>query len=198
MLIEHHGKRPRIADSAYIAPTAVVCGDVTIGEDARVLFGAVLAAEGSPVELETRAVVLENAVVRAWPEHPVTIGNDVLIGPGAHVNGAVVGDDVFIAAGASIFPGARVGDRSIIRTNAVVHIDAALRPGSRVPVGWAAVGDPAEVLPPGEDERTLFSLFGLNFSRTVFGVPREVSGNALYAEFFGRHRDDEILEIGRA
>jgi carbonic anhydrase/acetyltransferase-like protein (isoleucine patch superfamily) len=46
MLIEHDGKCPRIAASAYIAPTAVVCGDVTIGEDSRILFNAVVAAEG--------------------------------------------------------------------------------------------------------------------------------------------------------
>jgi gamma-carbonic anhydrase len=42
MLVEHEGKRPQLAESAYVAPTAVVCGDVTVGEDARILFGAVL------------------------------------------------------------------------------------------------------------------------------------------------------------
>jgi carbonic anhydrase/acetyltransferase-like protein (isoleucine patch superfamily) len=51
VLIEHDGKRPDVDESAYVAPTAVVCGDVTIGPDSRVLFGAVLTAEGGPVEL---------------------------------------------------------------------------------------------------------------------------------------------------
>ena len=49
MLLEHRGKRPKVHDSAWIAPTAVICGDVTIGEDSRVLFGAVVTAEGGLV-----------------------------------------------------------------------------------------------------------------------------------------------------
>jgi carbonic anhydrase/acetyltransferase-like protein (isoleucine patch superfamily) len=51
MLLEHDGKRPRIHESAYVAPTAVVCGDVTIGENCRVLFGAVIVSEGGPVTI---------------------------------------------------------------------------------------------------------------------------------------------------
>ena len=64
MLIEHEGKRPQLAESAYVAPTAVVCGDVTVGEDARILFGAVLTAEGGPVVLGNRCIVMEHAVIR--------------------------------------------------------------------------------------------------------------------------------------
>jgi len=54
MLIEHRGIQPRIHESAYIAPTAVICGDVTIGENSRVLFGAVIVAEGGPVVIGNR------------------------------------------------------------------------------------------------------------------------------------------------
>ena len=54
MLLEHQGRSPRIADSAYVAPTAVVGGDVTIGDDSRVLFGAVLVGEGGPLEIGAR------------------------------------------------------------------------------------------------------------------------------------------------
>ena len=56
MLIEHEGARPQIAASAYVAPTAVVCGDVSIGDDARILFGAVLTADGGPVTIGARKV----------------------------------------------------------------------------------------------------------------------------------------------
>ncbi|HET7875156.1 MAG TPA: gamma carbonic anhydrase family protein, partial [Methylomirabilota bacterium] len=64
MVLEHLGKRPRIHESAYVAPTATVCGDVTIGPESRILFGAVLVAEGGPVVVGVHAVVMENAVLR--------------------------------------------------------------------------------------------------------------------------------------
>src|SRR5437870_1109330 len=85
MLIEHQGSRPRIHPSAYVAPTAVLCGDVRIGEGSGVLFGAVLAAEGGPVEVGRSCIVMENAVIRGSKRHSVTIGDHVLIGPRAYL-----------------------------------------------------------------------------------------------------------------
>jgi carbonic anhydrase/acetyltransferase-like protein (isoleucine patch superfamily) len=58
MLIEHRGHRPRVAPTAYVAPNAVVCGDVTLHENVRVLFGAVIAAEGGPVEVGASSIVM--------------------------------------------------------------------------------------------------------------------------------------------
>jgi carbonic anhydrase/acetyltransferase-like protein (isoleucine patch superfamily) len=70
VLIEHDGRRPRVAESAYVAPNAVVAGDVVVGEDCRVLFGAVLTAEGGgSIELGERCIVMENALVRGRPGH---------------------------------------------------------------------------------------------------------------------------------
>ena len=65
MFIEHRGKRPSVDASAYVAPTAVLCGDVRVGPDSRVLFGAVLTAEDGHVEVGARCVIMENALVRA-------------------------------------------------------------------------------------------------------------------------------------
>ena len=64
MLIEHRGRVPEVHPSAYVAPTAVICGAVRIGPDARVLFGAVLTAEDGLVSVGARSIVMENAVVR--------------------------------------------------------------------------------------------------------------------------------------
>ena len=58
---------PQVSESAYIAPTAVLAGDVTVGPHSRVLFGAVITAEGGPVEIGRNCVVMENAVVRGVP-----------------------------------------------------------------------------------------------------------------------------------
>jgi carbonic anhydrase/acetyltransferase-like protein (isoleucine patch superfamily) len=83
MLIEHRGITPSVAESAYVAPTAVLCGDVEIGDDCRIMFGAALVAEDAPVRIGPRTVIMENAIIRAWPQLPVAIASDVMIGPGA-------------------------------------------------------------------------------------------------------------------
>lgn len=103
MLIEHEGKRPRVAESAYVAPNAVLCGDVHVGEDARILFGAVLTAEGGRVEIGDSCIVMENAVLRGRKSHPLTLGDSVLVGPHAHLNGAFIDDEVFLARASRCF-----------------------------------------------------------------------------------------------
>ncbi len=199
MLIEHQGKRPTVAASAYVAPTAVVCGDVTVGEEARVLFGAVVTADGGPVELGARAIVMENALIRGRDAHAARIGDNVVVGPHAHVNGAVVEANAFLATGVSVFPGARIGAGAEIRINGVVHVNSTIPPDGLVPIGWVAVGDPADVFPPGEHERIWAIQEGLDFPRTVFGLPRAPANELMpevarrYAELFGRHRDDRRL-----
>jgi gamma-carbonic anhydrase len=197
MLIEHEGKRPNVADSAYVAPTAVVCGDVTLGPDSRILFGAVLTAEGGQIEVGERCIVMENAVLRGREGHPVVLGDHVLVGPHAHVNGAQIERDVFLATGASVFPGARVGHGSEVRIGAVVHVNSNLRPGSTVPIGWVAVGDPADLFPPDAHEELWPVQRAMDFPRTVFGLERAEATmeriSARYAERFGRHRGDRVI-----
>ena len=87
MLLEHRGRRPRIHESAYVAPTAVICGDVTIGEDCQILFGAVLVAEGGPVVIGSNCIIMEYAVVRGTSSHPTHLGDHVLVGPHTHLTG---------------------------------------------------------------------------------------------------------------
>jgi carbonic anhydrase/acetyltransferase-like protein (isoleucine patch superfamily) len=85
MLIEHSGKRPVIDSTARIAPTAVICGDVTVGPGTSVGFGAVLTAESGPIIVGRECVIMENAIIRGTRRHPATIGDHVLIGPGAYL-----------------------------------------------------------------------------------------------------------------
>jgi carbonic anhydrase/acetyltransferase-like protein (isoleucine patch superfamily) len=130
MLIEHRGASSARRRDRLRRDTAVVCGDVEIGDECRIMFGAVLVAEGAPVRVAGRTVIMENAVVRAWPQLPVELGHDVMIGPGANVNGAQIDDDAFVAAGATIFPAAHIGERASVRTNGAVHINSELPPGA--------------------------------------------------------------------
>jgi carbonic anhydrase/acetyltransferase-like protein (isoleucine patch superfamily) len=176
----------------------VVCGDVTVGADSRILFGAVLTAEGGPVEVGERCIVMENAVVRGREGHAVRLGDHVLVGPHAHVNGASIDDDVFLATGVSVFPGARVAKGCEVRIGAVVHVNSALGEGLTVPIGWIAVGDPAELFPPAAHEELWPIQRRMDFPGTVFGIDRaEMTMEKVarrYAERFGRHRDDRVLD----
>jgi carbonic anhydrase/acetyltransferase-like protein (isoleucine patch superfamily) len=196
MLVRHRGSRPSVDPTAYVAPTAVLCGDVRVGPHARVLFGAVLSGEDGRVAVGARCVVMEHALVRGRAAHPVTLGDDVLVGPHAHVNGAQVGDGCFLATGSSLFPGARLGRDVEVRINGVVHVNSALPDGALVPIGWVAIGDPAEVLPPREHERIWAIQRELDFPGTVYGLPREASARERMerqAAWFGAHLDDEVL-----
>jgi carbonic anhydrase/acetyltransferase-like protein (isoleucine patch superfamily) len=203
MLIEHADRQPRVHESAYVAPNAVVSGDVVIGAGARVLFGAVVTAEGrsGQVRIGRNTMVMENAVVRGRPGRPTRIGDNVLIGPHAHVNGCQIGDCVFVATGASIFPGARVGERAEVRINAVVHVNTVLGREQTLPIGWVAVGNPAQAFPPDRHDEIWAIQRELGFTREAFGIDRPPEGETLmpeamarYSELFGAHRDDR--EVG--
>lgn len=200
MLIEHEGRRPKIAPTAYVAPNAVVCGDVSVGGGSRILFGAVVTDDGGGVAIGRNCIVMEQALIRGRTEHPTRVGDHVLIGPFSHVNGAQIEDAAFIATGASIFPGARVGSRAEVRVHGVVHVNTKVPANSVVPIGWVAVGNPCRILPPGAAEEIWSIQKELDFPATVLGVQRTPSGGtpmaeamARYSELFGRHQSDRII-----
>jgi gamma-carbonic anhydrase len=201
VLIEHDDVVPRIADDVYVAPTAVISGDVEIGRGSRVLFGAVITSDGGPVSIGEDCIVMENAIIRGRSGHGCSIGNRVLVGPHSHINGAVVDDEVFLATGSSVFPGAGIGARAEVRINGVVHVNSRLEEYATVPIGWIAVGDPAELFPPGSHRELWQVQKDLDFVRTVYGVERGSEGSTpmpeitrLYSQLFGRHLEDRILE----
>jgi carbonic anhydrase/acetyltransferase-like protein (isoleucine patch superfamily) len=193
MILEHRGARPTIDPSAYVAPTAVVCGDVHVGAGARVLFGAVLTAEDGRVEVGRNCVVMENALVRGRSGHPARLGDDVLVGPHAHVNGCDVGPGCFLATGVALFPGARLGAGAEVRIHGVVHVNTVIAPSTVVPIGWIAAGDPAQLFPPERHDELWAVQRELDFPGTVYGVPRATPAEELMrrqSEFFAAHRED--------
>jgi carbonic anhydrase/acetyltransferase-like protein (isoleucine patch superfamily) len=197
MLLEHRGRRPVVPESAYVAPSAVLCGAVVLGERTRVLHGAVLTAENGEVRTGTDVVVMENALVRGRAKHPAILGDAVLIGPHAHINGASVEDEVFVATGASMFPGSVAGTRSELRINSVLHVNSRLAPGTVVPIGWIAIGDPAQLFSPDRHDELWEVQRGLDFPGTVYGVPRGTSMRTIMArqvDFYGVHLDDRTLD----
>lgn len=172
MILRHLGVTPLIDPTAFVAPNAVVCGDVEVGPGCRIMYGAQVIAETGRIRLGRNCIVLENAVLRSATEHPLTLGDACLVGPHAHVAGCTVEAEVFIATGASIFHGAHLGKGSEVRINGVVQIRTRLEPGATVPIGWVAVGDPASILPPDQHDKIWAMQGPLNFPLTVYGLDR--------------------------
>ena len=200
MLIEHQEKLPKVHETAYVAPTAVICGNVTIGAQCHIMFGAVIVAEGGKVVVGDHCIIMENVVVRSSSRHPVRIGNHVLIGPRAYLTGCTVEDDVFLATGSTIFNGALIGARAEVRINGTVHLNSNLEPDATVPIGWVAVGDPATLHPPSKHDE-IWSVQGpLDVPGAVFGLTRPAPGETnmpeltkRYAKGLSSHRNDRII-----
>jgi carbonic anhydrase/acetyltransferase-like protein (isoleucine patch superfamily) len=198
VIIAHNGQEPRIDPAAWVAPDATVCGDVEIGAGARVLHGARIVGEaGGRIRIGRNVIVMENAVVRAGPRHPCHIGDHCLIGPHAHITGATIEDEVFIATGASIFHEAHVGKGSVIRVDGIVHLKTRLEAGAVVPIKWIALGDPARMFSPDQHEGLSVVLRELNFSMTVYGIDpatpdRMVKVTRRLSEALGAHAHDTV------
>src|SRR5688572_19204500 len=115
MLIRHAGAMPRVDPTAWIAPTAALTGAVTVGPMTRIMHGAVVTAHGSAeVTIGRDCVVMEHAVLRAAGRFPLTIGDRCLVGPHAYLTGCTIGDRSFIATGAMVFNGARLGTACLV------------------------------------------------------------------------------------
>lgn len=197
MLVEHRGVSPEVHPEAWVSPAAILVGAVTIGARSRVLPGAVLSAEDGVVEIGSDVVVMEHALLRGRASHPVRIGEAVMTGPHTHVNGSVIEDEVFVATGASLFPGSRLGLGAEVRINAVVHVNTVVPPGSVVPIGWVAVGNPAHILAPCEHETIWALQKELDFPGTVYGVERTAPMREIMSRqsaFYGEHREDRRLD----
>lgn len=195
MLIKHDGVSPLIDSTAWVAPNAVICGRVIVGPGCRIMYGAQVIAEGGSITIGRECVIMENAVLRSSARHPLIVGNNCLVGPNAHVVGCTIEDAVFIATGAAIFHSARLGKGSEVRVNGVVHLKSLLAPGETVPIGWVAVGNPAQILPPGEHEQIWKMQEPLNFPLTVYGFERSEASmekiTSRLSEVLGSHVSDE-------
>ncbi|MER5466607.1 gamma carbonic anhydrase family protein [Streptomyces sp. NPDC002668] len=164
------------------------------------LFGAVLSAEGGPVELSEGCIVMENAVLRGTRRNPLRLGRHVLVGPGSYLTGCAVDDDTFLATGSRVFNGAHIGAGSEVRINGIVHLRTVLPPRATVPIGWVAVGDPAVILPPGDHEDIWAVQRELDFPGYVFGLDQPEPGHSLmpaicdrFGRALDRHRNDRPL-----
>lgn len=133
-------RRPRIAASAFVADSATLIGDVVLGEQASIWFGAVVRADINGIEIGDRSNVQDLCVLHVTAEHPVRIAEDVTLGHRATVHGATVGARCLIGIGATVLDGAVIGEESLIAAGALVT------PGTLVPPRSLVAGLPGRVL----------------------------------------------------
>ena len=125
-----NGVTPSIGERAFLAETATVIGTVTMGDDCSIWYGAVLRGDVGAIRMGDRVNVQDNAVLHAtYKKSECVIGNDVSIGHGANVHGAIIGNDVIIGMGAIVMDHTVVPDGTIIAAGAVVTANQVLEPG---------------------------------------------------------------------
>ena len=132
IVLPFQGVRPRIAPDVYLAPGAVVVGDVEIGPGSSVWFNATLRGDVAPIRVGTRSNVQDGAVLHVDRDAPCTIGEDVTIGHRAIAHGTTGGDGALIGMGATVLSRSRIGPRAIVAAGAVVPEGAEVRPGTLV------------------------------------------------------------------
>jgi carbonic anhydrase/acetyltransferase-like protein (isoleucine patch superfamily) len=136
------GKRPTVHPDAYIAPTAVLIGDVEIGAGASVWFGAVLRGDEAQIKVGDGANIQDNAVIHCARNLPTVIEQNASVGHSAQLEGCVVEQGAVVGMGATMLQRSRLGAGSLLAAGAV------LGEGSEVPPGHMAAGVPAKVKKP--------------------------------------------------
>lgn len=124
----------------FIAPNASVMGNVSFGEDVSVWYGAVIRADVEAIIIGDRTNIQDTAVLHADPSDPTIIGNDVTIGHGAIVHGAVVGDCSLIGMRATVL------NKAVIGKNCIIGAGALVTEGMQIPDNSLVVGIPAKVV----------------------------------------------------
>lgn len=138
-IIELDGVSPRIADDAYVAPTAVLIGDVTVAAGASIWFGAVLRGDNSAIRIGEGSNVQDNCVIHCAKDLPTVVGANVTVGHMAMLEGCTIHDGTLIGMGAIVLQRAVVGSGSLVAAGAVVG------EGVEIPPGVLAAGIPARV-----------------------------------------------------
>ncbi|WP_416972847.1 gamma carbonic anhydrase family protein [Streptomyces sp. 4F14] len=133
------GREPEIDGEAFVAPTATVIGDVTLGAGASVWYGAVLRGDVESIAVGAASNIQDNCTLHADPGFPVRVGERVSVGHNAVVHGATVEDDCLVGMGATILNGAVIGAGSLVAAQALVPQGMVVPPGSLV------AGVPAKV-----------------------------------------------------
>ena len=139
MLITYEGIEPNIHSSVFVAPGAMIIGDVAIGGESSVWFNTVLRGDLEPIQIGCRTNIQDGTVIHMDKGTPCLIGDDVTVGHGAILHSCAIENDALIGMGAILLTGSRIGEGAIIAAGTLVL------EGQEIPAGTVAMGVPAKV-----------------------------------------------------
>ncbi len=145
MIYEFDGRKPVIGRDSYVGESALVIGDVRIGDNCYIGHGAILRGDYGTIIVGDGTAVEEGVIVHASPDFTCNIGEKVTIGHGAIIHSERIGDLAVIGMGAVLSIMAEVGERAIVAEGAVVKMR------QKIPAGVVAAGNPAKVVRDIED-----------------------------------------------
>lgn len=132
-------KKPTIGEGVFIAPTATIAGDVRLGDEASVWYGAVLRGDINFISIGKGTNLQDGVVGHLSDDHPLEVGNFVTVGHGAVIHACVIEDECLIGMNSTILDGARIGRQSIVAAGTVVP------QGMQIPAGSLVAGVPATI-----------------------------------------------------
>jgi len=139
MIVEYKGKRPKVHPSAFVAPTAVLIGDVEVGAESSIWFGAVLRGDNGPIRIGARTSIQDNSVVHVSESGKTLVGDDVTVGHCAVMEDCDIKNHALIGSNATLLNGCIIGEGSLIAAGSVVGERA------EIPPHVVAAGAPAKV-----------------------------------------------------
>lgn len=204
MLIRHRGAEPTVDPTAYVAPNATLVGDVRVGAHARIMYGAVLDAEGARIDVGDYSIISENAVLRATAvtDAPVSLADHVFVGPHATVLGATVHRCAYLAAGTTVLQLSTVGAGACVAVGALVHARTVVPDEFFVSPHNTAVGDPVKVFAPDRVDELAEAIAAVGFADAAFGVRtqwtdrinRYREATEVRAAEYAAHAQDTIID----
>jgi len=154
-VLSHHGIAPTVPQTAFLAPTATVIGDVVLGENASVWFNTVLRGDMNFIRIGDRTNIQDNSTIHVTRDTgPTVVGNDVVGGHQIILHGCTIKDRVLVGMGSIVLDGAEVGEESIVAAGSLVS------PGKKFPPRSLILGSPARVVRQVTDEEVEKMILG--------------------------------------
>jgi len=171
-------RKPRLGKGVYIAKTAVVLGDVTLGVHSNVWYGAVVRGDIQRIVIGHHSNIQDNAVLHLSDVLPCIVGNRVTVGHSAILHACKVGDEVLVGMGAVILDGAVIGKQSIIGAKALVT------QGMKIPPGSLVLGAPAKVVRKlTKKERSMLKLLAKHYvDNGAYCLKHKINVGGIFAE----------------
>jgi len=129
MLVEFNGKKPQVAPDAFVAPTAVLIGDVVVGSKSSVWWGAVLRGDWNRIQIGERTSIQDNCVVHGSMMGGVSVGSGCTVGHAAVLHNCTVKDGCLVGMNATVLDGSVIGEGSVVSAGSVVTMGTQVEPG---------------------------------------------------------------------